>query len=209
MKKILLFLIVFAAYFHSFGQLTGGVKGGFNFATLSGADDAKLRASIHLGGYLNYPISDMLSFQPELLYSSVGAKFSESGSEPDGFGGTAEYDAKQTVKLNYLSIPLMFRYNVGSVNLEAGPQLAFFMAGKVKTKVEWSYMGESGSETETEDADGVNSLDLGLNIGVNKDFDKLNVGLRYSLGLTNINDGDDKVTNNVLQLSASYKLFEK
>jgi hypothetical protein len=213
MKKTLLSftLILFCCAVAS-AQFTGGIKGGLNLATLGGdADGAKMRPSIHLGGYINYPMSDVLSFQPELLFTSVGAKFKESESTDDGFGNTIDISYKNTTILNYISFPLMFKYKAGTVNLEAGPQLGFFMGGKAKQKMTATYMGETMSESESTDIDeGVNALDLGLNLGLSMDFDKLTAGLRYSAGLANVNDeGSDKITNNVLQLSVSYRLFEK
>ncbi len=209
MKKILLSLAVVAAFSTcTFAQITAGAKGGFNFANFGGdAEDTDMRVSIHLGGYLNYAISDKLSFQPELLYSSVGCKVKESDSYQEfGVQITEKYEA--TTKLNYLSLPLLVQYKLGTVNVLAGPQLGFFMGGKVKE--EYTYTAEgygSDSESDTHDADGVNTLDLGFNIGLGANFDKINVSARYSAGLTNIVDGDDKITNNVLQLSVGYVLY--
>jgi hypothetical protein len=154
-----------------------------------------------------------LSVQPELLYSSVGAKESESETYDDsGFEVTEEYDA--TIALNYLSLPIMIQYKLGKVNLQAGPQLSFFMGGKYKGDYSVTVDGdevESGDfDEDVEDAlMKVKGMDFGFNLGLGMDFDKLNIGLRYSAGLSKINDdeGDDKYTNNVIQLSVGYKLF--
>jgi hypothetical protein len=191
MKKLLLSLAAVAVLSTgAFAQLKGGVKAGFNFANVGGdAEDTDMRTSIHLGGYLNYAVSDMFSLQPELLYNSVGWK--ESG---DGFDGTG--------KLNYLSIPVMAKFSFGSFHLMAGPQLGMLLSAKYKV--------EFDGESETEDIkDGFKGMDFGLNLGLGADFGKLNAGLRYSAGLSNIIDTEEDVTvtNNVIQLSVGYTLF--
>jgi hypothetical protein len=213
MKKILLslVLVVFGSA-GAFAQFSIGVKGGFNFANVGGdAEDTDMRTSIHLGGYLNYKLSDQLSFQPELLYSSVGYKMSESNTEVI-FGDEYTEKGKLTAKYNYLSIPLMLQYKIGPVNLQAGPQVSLFMGGKYKGEYTLTVNGAvEESESGEEDVDDVKGLDLGLNFGLGTEFGKLNASLRYSMGLSNTYDGegsdDYKETNNVIQLSIGYRIF--
>lgn len=190
MKKLLLSAIAVCAFsVASFAQMSIGAKAGLNFANVGGdAENTDMRTSIHLGGYLNFAMSEQLSFQPELLYNSVGYKVSEDGGEA-------------TAKINYISIPLMVKYSFGPVNVQVGPQLSFLAGAKYK----WEADGESGEE----DIDDLKGMDLGLNIGLGADVDKLNFALRYSAGLSNTYDGegDFKTTNNVIQLSIGYTLF--
>lgn len=53
-----------------------GVKAGLNLASVTGdfTDDFDGRASLHFGVVAEFKISDVFSFQPELIYSSQGAK---------------------------------------------------------------------------------------------------------------------------------------
>jgi hypothetical protein len=196
--------------FSASAQFSVGVKGGLNLATLGGdGESPDMRASFHVGGYLNFPLSDNLSIQPELLYNSVGAKNSESDSyEEDGFEITEKVDV--VFKLNYVSIPLMMKYSFGAINLQAGPQLSIL--AKAKSKIEYEIvvdgdLEESGSVED--DVDDIKGFDVGLNVGLGADVGKLNATVRYSLGLANINDDSDfKTTNNVIQISVGYKIFD-
>lgn len=190
MKKVLLTFFTIATFaISASAQVSIGAKAGLNFANWGGdAEDTDIRTSIHLGGYLNYAFSENLSIQPELLYNSVGTKYSED-----------EMDV--TNKLNYISVPVMLIYDFGTINVQAGPQLGFLASAKAK----YEFDGES----ETEDIkDAFKGTDFSFNIGLGASFDKLNVSARYSLGLANVIDADEvDVKNNVIQLSVGYRLF--
>jgi hypothetical protein len=190
MKKLPLVIIaVLALSTASFAQLSVGIKGGLNLANLGGdVENSDMRPSIHLGGYLNLPLSDVFSFQPELLYNSVGAKFKDGGD-------------KLTNKLNYISIPVMFLYSFGNFNVQAGPQLSLLASAKAK----YDISGQTGTE---DIKDGLKGTDFGFNLGLGANFDKLNASVRYSIGLSNINDGGTgDIKNNVIQLSLGYRIF--
>ena len=165
-------------------------------------EDAPSPSSIigfHIGGFVDIKISEKFSFQPELLYSTQGSKFSENLS----FEGDV-YNVDATLKMAYISIPVMFKYYVADkFNLEAGPQIGFLTSCKMKVEA----MGLS----ETEDVkDSFESIDFGLNIGAGYDFtEKLSAGVRYNFGLSNVaktEAGDDtEIKNSVFSLSVGYK----
>ena len=190
MKKVVLSLVVLLISASAFAQLNGGVKAGLNLADF-GADakdafDSKSRIGFHVGGYLTFSLSDAISIQPELLYNSVGAKFEGDGEDAD-------------IVMDYISIPVMFQYNINeSFNIQAGPQLGLLMSAKVKA---------DGSSVDIKDS--FKGTDFGLNVGVGANFGKLNATARYCLGLANTfeDSGDEKGTNNVIQISLGYKLF--
>jgi hypothetical protein len=196
MKK--LFLVSAAILFFAagaFAQLSVGAKAGLNLANLAGDDveDSDMRTSFHVGGYLNFAFSENLSLQPELLYNSVGAK--SSYDDPD-FG-----DVTETIKLNYISLPVMLVYSFGTVNLQAGPQVNFLAGAKYKIEAD-------GESFEEDINDGLKSTDFGFNVGLGANFGKLNATARYCLGLSSIADeGDADTKNSVIQLSLGYRLF--
>ncbi|HEY3403327.1 MAG TPA: porin family protein [Ohtaekwangia sp.] len=194
-KLIVLFVVIAISASGVTAQVTGGAKVGLNLANFSGddADGSDIRPSVHIGAYLNHPISETFSFQPELLYNSVGAK--ESIDDPD----IGELDA--TMKLSYLSMPLMFIYSTGSINFQAGPQLGFLVGAKAKIEA----MGES---VEVDVKSEFKDIDLGLNFGLGGNFGKANLALRYYLGLSNIADAEDAdLKNSVISLSLGVRLF--
>jgi len=215
MKKINLTLIIaIITIVNVNAQTTFGVKAGVNFSSLTLSDsyyeDFKARTSMHFGAVAEIQISDKFSFQPELLYSSQGAK-NEYLEDEDG------YSEKFVYKLNYLTVPLMAKYYVAEgFSLEAGPQIAFLLSAKDDYTWQddvWEE-GDSGSDDIKEY---FKNVDFGLNFGVGYKLDSgLNFGARYYLGLSNIEDEEDYddegadydsdywIKNNVFQISVGY-----
>jgi long-subunit fatty acid transport protein len=197
MKKVLLSAIAVVAFMSVSAQETRfGVKAGANLSTFGGdAEDAKSLVGFQVGGFAEIKLTDKFAIQPEVLFSTQGAK--EEGS--DLFGS---YENKVT--LGYLNIPVMAKYYVAEkFSVEAGPQIGFLLSAKSKF--------EAGGESEKTDVkDAYESIDFGVNFGAGYDFtENLSVGLRYNLGLSNIaktEDGEDfKMNNSVFSLSVGYK----
>ncbi|WP_299256371.1 porin family protein [uncultured Aquimarina sp.] len=162
-----------------------GVKGGLNFATLTGENNSEIgwTTDFNLGVMAEVKISDKFSFQPELMYSGQGY-----GSDFDSEGITA---------LNYLNVPLMLKYYMTKgLSLEAGPQIGFLLSTK------------GGTNTNK---DLFKTTDFGVNFGLGYKLDNgLYFSARYNLGLTDINNIDgisDKNKNGVFQLSIGYFIF--
>ncbi len=128
----------------------------------------------------------LFSIQPELLYSSVGAKSDVEGGYFD-------------IITDYLTIPFLAKYYVADgFSPQAGPQVGFLLSAKIK--------GEGEGEDE-DFKDEMESIDFGLGFGAAY---KLESGLffdaRCGLGLSNIwiETGDETVKNNVIQVSIGY-----
>ena len=198
MKKsfFTLAIIAFCAVGSYAQGISGGLKLGANFANQKFSEDGfdftpSSRTSLHGGFFLTLMVSETFGIQPELLYNSVGSKIDI------GAGDIVQ-------QLDYVTVPVLLRYNPVSVfNIHAGPQFGFLMSAKSK------YDGDS------EDIkDALKGLDLGVGIGAGVDLPMgLGFSARYVMGLSNVAeevDGSDGTTkNNVVQLSASYKLFGK
>ena len=187
-------------------EVSFGVKAGVNFANIGGDDigDNKSRTGFHVGGVAEIAISENLSFQPELLYSSVGTKFKYVESE-GGFVGKYE----NQYMLDYITLPLMGKYYVmEGLSLEFGPQVGFLLSAK--NKYEGSVTGEGVNESssgKTDIKDSIKGIDFGLNIGAGYKLPSgLNFAARYNLGLSNVNDinNNTKIHNGVIQLSVGY-----
>ena len=181
MKKLLLVTVMtFFGLANLFAQeVEFGVKGGLNFASISGDNTGDIDpvTSFNFGVMSEIPISEKFSFQPELMYSGQGYSIGDD-----------------TVELSYLNLPLMGKYYVTKgLSLEAGPQIGFLLAAD-----------NEGTDVK----DSFNSVDLGVNFGVGYKLDNgLNFGVRYNLGLSDINDLDgfnDKNQNGVFQFSVGY-----
>lgn len=169
-----------------------GVRGGVNFATVTGDDvDADTRTGLMVGLYTNYALGNgSIILQPEVLYTQKGFETTQS------FGELG--DADVTFKLDYIEVPILAKVNFAgnesfAPHVYAGPYIAF----KVNATAESN--GDEG------DVDGVESTDFGLVLGAGVDIGALNIGARYGLGLTEIGEtGDAK--NSVFSIVAGFSI---
>lgn len=165
-----------------------GIKAGANLNKISGQSFSDgFDLSYHFGGFLELDLNKKWGVQPEILWS-------QSTSKPSSFKtvyATAVnplLDGNQQIKLDYLTIPLLLRYNVGGIlTLNAGPQFGILLK-KDNTLLQ---NGQSAFK------DG----DFSLVAGAQLNFKYLRIYGRYNIGLQNINDIDnkDKWTNQQIQ----------
>lgn len=168
-----------------------GVKGGLNLYKISNDDNSKYetKAGIHLGVLGHIHLDKSIAVQPELVYSSQGAKYTAGGTD-------------YILKLGYINVPVMLQYMFNNgFRLEAGPQVGFLISAK------------SEADNKTVDVkSGYKSVDfaVGLGVGYIKPSTGLGAGLRYNAGLSNINDDNSvKTTNSGFQLSLFYQFKHK
>jgi hypothetical protein len=169
------------------------VKAGLNISnqnvSWSGSSiDTKAKVGIHLGGYAVIMLIENFGIQPEILFSMQGAKY------PD-------YDGK--TMFNYLNIPILARYNINEMfSVHAGPQIGFLLSAKSE---------DNGDKMDRKDE--FDGTDIGGAIGVNAEWPSgINCGIRYVIGFSQISkdvDDNGEFKNNVFQLYAAYKLFDK
>ncbi|CAC9974126.1 PorT family protein [Flavobacterium sp. WLB] len=199
MKKIMFTVTAVMAFaFSNAQEVKFGVKAGVNLTTLTGdIEEASSKVGFHVGGFAEIKLSDKFSIQPEVLYSTQGAK--EKGEFE--FNGDV-YDVEMNYKLAYINVPVLAKYYVAEkFSLEAGPQIGFLVSAKGKATV-------LGNSEEDDIKDGFESIDFGVDFGAGYDFtENLSVGLRYNLGLANLaKDAEDyKINNSVFSLSVGYK----
>lgn len=209
MKKVVLTIAaIFAFGFANAQETKFGAKAGLNLANLTGdVQDASMKVGFHVGGFVEIKVSDKFSVQPELLFSTQGAKEKYSESQT-GYSYTEE----SKLNLSYLNVPIMAKYYVADkFSIEAGPQIGFLMSAKSDYSFTQVAGGVTTSGSETVDVkDSIESIDFGVNFGLGYDFtDNFSGGARYNLGLSNVaktESGDDtKVQNNVISISVGYK----
>lgn len=205
MKKLVFLAAIAAMSFTTIHaqEVRLGVKGGVNFATLKGDNlgDIKSRTGFHLGGLVEIPVTERFAVQPEVLYSAQGAEYRESGQE-----GGVNYSYEYKNKLDYISVPIMAKfYVIDGLAIEAGPQISFLTSSKSE------YEGTMGGITVSGDSDldDISTIDFSLGAGASYRLPMgVFFGARYNFGLTNVYDGDNaddnKIHNNVFQLSAGY-----
>ncbi len=186
LKTLFLLLITISAFSQASKRDEGiklGFKGGLNISNFLSSDieDQSYRTSFHVGFLSEIIVSDKVSFQPELLFSSQG-----------NVGPVVKN------KYSYINLPLMVRYYfVENLSLDAGPQLGFL--------VDSFERGNTGN-TDVSDQ---SIFDFALSVGGTYELkNSIFFQARYNLGLLNVNAASNsdtlKYQNSVIQLSVGY-----
>lgn len=197
-----LFAVSLAAPQASAQGIKLGVKGGVNIADFGGSDadslgSTKSKAGFVGGAFAEFMIGDMFAIQPEVLYSQKGIKAEEAG-------------ATAKLKLDYIEVPVLFKVNIpieGSKvrpSVYAGPAVAFKASCKVSGSV-------GGVDVDVDCDDPlidlpVKSTDFGVAFGGGIAFDvggaEVGIDVRYTLGLTKIDDDPDPfdIKNRVISI---------
>ena len=145
MKKLFLGVAISMSAL-SFAQSVG-IKGGGNITTVSGLENiqADYNFGWQAGAFVNIPVNEKFSIQPEVLYNTRGAVLS---SDEPIIGDKVE---EANWKLNYISVPVMFQYNATpKFYVEAGPQFSYMLLSKFK----------SNSLTTNDNSDDLNKFDF-------------------------------------------------
>ena len=183
MKRIFLTVsAIFAMSFMNAQVVQFGAKAGLNLSTFTGdiSDfaDVKSKAGFHIGGFAEFKLTDKFSIQPELLYSTQGAK--TEFSYVDDMGYTYE---DENLKFDYLVLPIMAKYYViQNLSVEAGPQIGFLLSAKNEYDARSSFFGEDLSESgEIDIKDNYKGIDFGFNFGAGYEFtENIFVQARYN-----------------------------
>jgi len=158
-----------------------GVKGGLNVYNVTDNSQFNSKAGVHLGLLGHVHLATHWALQPEIVYSSQGAKFGESNNR---------------LNLDYLNVPVLFQYMFDNgFRLQAGPQLGFLVNAN-------THVGESKMDVK----DDYKTVDLGLSFGGSYVHPPSGFGIdaRYNLGLTDIHRGTSEHKNNGFQLGVFY-----
>jgi hypothetical protein len=163
-------------------QVRIGPKVGLNLANYTGnvSSDVRGLAALQAGGVAEIEIIDMLSIQPELLFSVQGVTVGET-----------------KLVNSYISLPIMGRfYPVDFLYIETGPQLGFLIAANEKNRANKVRVSQN-----------YKTVDIGLSFGVGTKITDLGLGfgIRYYAGLSNIFIDNARIKNGVFQIFAEYK----
>jgi opacity protein-like surface antigen len=189
MKKIILvFSTIYLLSITTKAQdVNVGIKAGSNFTKIDGQSfNDGYKVSFQGGLFMELDFNKKVGIQPEFLYSET-----KSENAP----GTLPYTFQNNnVNLQYLTIPVLFRYKIAKVLvLNVGPQYSFLL-----NKSENKLVG--GSEP-------FKSADFAMIGGAQLNFRYLRVYGRYAIGLNNINDlsESNKWKSQQIQLGVGFK----
>ena len=190
MKRLVLLSIPLFLLFTSHSQNARfGLKAGLNISNINSNYTGNLdpRSGLNAGALVNIPLQYSWAVQPEIYFSSQGAKYY---SYNDGY--------EHQLVLNYVNVPLLIQYKLrGGVFLETGPQVGFLASAKDKI---------GGIETGNVYNSDFKNIDFSWSFGLGyKSVSGLGVDLRYNPGISNVNNlGNEILHNNVLQLGLFY-----
>lgn len=188
-----------------------GIKGGVNFATITGPDREFFEmtplkvTTFSVGGFLVFTKDDKINIQPEVYYCRKGTKYDEDG-------------VLLTFTINYLEIPVLGTYEIAeNIRAFAGPSLGIYMGGTYDLSVDedgYNY-SDTGAMTEWFTMSGI---DFGLVFGGSYSSGKIIFDARYAFSLSTVvsaydfwaedewvEDSGLVVKNNLIQLLVGYK----
>jgi hypothetical protein len=179
------YVVVTGVIFLSLGSLSVslaqgpsmGIKGGLNLSNLyiDDVDDENARVGFNLGIYGQVLSSETFALQPELLFSTKGAR--------DEFNGVIDQEIE--FNLNYLDLPLLAVFKLGeSAEIHAGGYASYLLNANITTE------GDIGGGNDDIDRDHLKSFDYGLVGGFGLNFGALQIGARYNYGLVKIAESD-------------------
>lgn len=158
----------------AFNYRNAGLKVGPSLSRVSGASFA---VGFHAGVFGEIRERKCLGYSGELLFSHQGGK---SGAVNMG--------------LSYLALPVMLNLYAGKTAFQVGPYAGLLLAGNVKS---------SGGSRDISGS--LKSSDFGVTGGLKTMFsEKVGLGLRYWLGLSDVSPNSDTKKNQSLQLSLYY-----
>lgn len=166
-----------------------GLKAGVNVSNLTGSSpnnvDKKAIIGFNGGAILPLWFGESFAIQPEVLFSTQGARFKTVAN------GNSDF------KVSYLTIPVLAKIRFGGgFYIEAGPQIGFRVGDNID---------ESNTSAKSTDL----AIDGGLGFHGNSGF---GIGARYVAGLSKVADFNPGVTpvnykNGVAQLFVFFTLF--
>lgn len=192
MQRLLLLLLIFISA-NSFSQKKKfdpdsdhenffriGAKAGVNINKITGQSyKSGFNYNYLLGAFMQFNFSKTFGLQPEVNFVQSSSEFSNDPSSiyDDLFLGGSQKKAK----LDYLKVPLLLNINIGPskrVKLQLGPQYGNVLKqtvdslknhGNIFKKADWSAVG-----------------------GLWLQIPFINLGARYEIGLTNLNNIDNQ-----------------
>lgn len=172
-----------------------GIKAGASLTNFTGkgADGADYKFGFNGGFLANFGLNDVVSIQPEVLYSMKGAKGSDSlyGS-----------NVTATATLKYIDVPVLVHINAGGLFFELGPQVGFLASATAKAEANGqSYSEDVKSQLKTVDFGYAAGLGYQMAAGPG-------IGLRYNGGFIDVNkdntSSDYATRNGAFQLYLTY-----
>ena len=192
MKKILMVAAMMLMSIGAFaqnevGQITLKPTVGMNLATVTSADNAKMKVGLIAGFEGEYGISENLGLSLGALYSMEGAK---------------QGDAK--FNFDYINVPLLLQvYPAKGFAVKAGAQVGFNVRHKVSDGDNSMDINDFykalGVDTK------VQSVNFSIPLGLSYQISDFVIDARYNLGISKIFKNTDEGRGSVISITVGYK----
>lgn len=199
-------------------QITYGVQAGATIANWKGDALQSLNNVVDLsngfittqsktgfliGGYVNIPVSDKVSFVPGLQYAQKG--YTMQGDLKIDALKFLGADASAKVEANYIDVPLVLKAEVAKgLSIYAGPQVSFLVKNNLRLNA--SVLGINLYNNKIDITDNFNRVDMGLAGGIGYKFDNgFNIKAGYDYGLSKLDKNNNfKAYNRVAKISVGF-----
>ena len=199
-------------------QITYGVQAGATIANWKGDALQSLNNVVDLsngfittnsktgftvGGYLNIPLSDKISFEPGLQYAQKG--YTMQGNLKIDALKFLGVNASAKVEAHYIDIPLVLKAEVAKgLSIYAGPQLSYLVKNNLHLNA--GVLGISLYNNKIDITDNFNRVDMGIAGGIGYKFDNgFNIKAGYDYGLSKLDKNDNfKAYNRVAKISVGF-----
>ena len=172
MKKMLMIAAMMVATLsagaqNEVGQFTLKPMVGLNLASMSKAQNSKMRVGVAAGVEGEYGVSEKFGVSAGLLYSMQGVKANGSMNLYLPILGMVNYTGDATTKLDYLNIPILANYYiVKGLAIKAGIQPGFCVSKKQALKGTATHEGKSiAIDSDDKIEDGVKSFQFAIPVG--------------------------------------------
>ena len=171
-------LLMFSTVTYGQRSFHYGLKADLDMSNISGNG---MRGTFSLGfnggAFAEYNFTPKLGIQPEVLFTQFNNKQGEDFLTY--YVNSGKSDAKASIKLSYVTVPVLFSYNVNEIfSLNAGPQVSFLV-----------YDNE---DLLLRDKAAFKNVDYGIAGGVTLHVSQVRFYGRYVYGLADVNNIDDR-----------------
>ena len=190
MKKFFVLIAVAIVSMSAMAQVQFGAKVGVDATNFWGKDvNHGMQFNYQAGLVMEYKFSPKFAIAPEAVFAAQGGEFklAEIGST----------EIKNTFTTNYINVPVMLKfYTAPAFSIDFGPQVGFNVYSKQKV----------GDLDAVDIKDATKSVDFGVGLGGTYNLtDNSFLQARYTMGLTNVFEGDGDCKNGNIQVAFGMK----
>jgi hypothetical protein len=199
MKTLLICIIGIALCNTINAQLQVGLKGGISVPELKGNNEQSKgytsRLAVYAGILGDFPMTRILSVQPEINFSPQGGQRKGLQQIPaDALSGitlpagTNLYaNFKSTTILDYIEIPILAKFTFGNklkYNVCLGPHISFLVKAKTETSgTSLIYVDEGGTTPLMKDGYTFPAVSLDNTTDIKESIKNVNAGMQGGLGI--------------------------